>query len=185
MVCVIRARIHNHKYLLLGQPKKQNTTQCSSSSRSSEQYHRNNLYLTGSVFLIWSFAAGLSHRSATTTTKLLIKSFNYRRQCFIPVISSSARQNGCKRRSKCYKNAVNKRIENWMQNTHTQPIANCKSGTMQQFQFFCLSLVPHFTSLSFLALCSNRHIFCTQEQHQGQFLFLVSIKNPVRQRSYI
>ena len=94
------------------------------------RYHRNNLYLTGSVFLIWSFAAGLSHRSATTTTKLLIKSFNYRRQCFIPVISSSARQNGCKRRSKCYKNAVNKRIENWMQNTHTQPIANCKSGTM-------------------------------------------------------
>ena len=73
MVCVIRARIHNRKYLLLGQQKKKKTQPnavavvvvvCG--------YHRKNLYLTDSVFRIWSFTAGLSHRSATTTTTTFI-----------------------------------------------------------------------------------------------------------------
>ena len=68
MVCVIRARIHNHKYLLLGQLKKQTQPSAVAEVVVVSRYHRNNLYLTGSVFLIWSFAAGLSHRSATTTT---------------------------------------------------------------------------------------------------------------------
>ena len=72
MVCVIRARIHNRKYLLFGQLKNKIQPNAVAVVVVVCRYHRKNLYLTDSVFRIWSFTAGLSHRSATTTTTTFI-----------------------------------------------------------------------------------------------------------------